>query len=272
MTTTCRIASSASYCADRTVERLGRASGSQQRGWCDAVCARARARGDFHDHVWSCPTRTPALYPDAVTLDATATAARRARARGHHNAGMFGQGQLRRARPSRRWLPRAVRRDMDRMHDDERRRSGAGRVVTRRRSCGARPVDVCSPIATSATHCSIATTSSSSPATNRVRRRHRRRRRPQPQRLSRRYQQRLRVGPASSTACGRRALRSPATTSPVCRSSATKPARRWRPLAVTASSPWAVCGCGSTTECEYATRCGTPSACRWRLRPAKMRE
>jgi hypothetical protein len=42
--------------------------------WCDAVCAAHGLATSFDDRVWSCPTRTPALYPDAVTLRATASA------------------------------------------------------------------------------------------------------------------------------------------------------------------------------------------------------
>jgi hypothetical protein len=41
--------------------------------WCDAVCASHGLPATFSERVWSCPTRTPDLYPDAVTLDATAT-------------------------------------------------------------------------------------------------------------------------------------------------------------------------------------------------------
>jgi hypothetical protein len=42
--------------------------------WCDAVCAAHGLFGSFHDHVWACGERTPPLHPDAVTLDASATA------------------------------------------------------------------------------------------------------------------------------------------------------------------------------------------------------
>jgi hypothetical protein len=42
--------------------------------WCDAVCAAHGLAGTFRDHAWTCGNRTPPLYPDAVTLDAAATA------------------------------------------------------------------------------------------------------------------------------------------------------------------------------------------------------
>jgi len=41
--------------------------------WCDAVCSASGLTTSLHDHVWSCASRTPPLYPDAVTLDASAT-------------------------------------------------------------------------------------------------------------------------------------------------------------------------------------------------------
>jgi hypothetical protein len=43
--------------------------------WCDAVCATHGITGTFHERVWACASRTPALYPDAVALDRFATAA-----------------------------------------------------------------------------------------------------------------------------------------------------------------------------------------------------
>ena len=43
--------------------------------WCDAVCAAYGIVGTFHEHVWACESRTPPLYPDAVTLDRVASAA-----------------------------------------------------------------------------------------------------------------------------------------------------------------------------------------------------
>ncbi|HEX2381005.1 MAG TPA: hypothetical protein VHI95_00090 [Acidimicrobiales bacterium] len=42
--------------------------------WCDAVCAAHGLTASFDDRVWSCASRTPPLYPDAVTLDPTASA------------------------------------------------------------------------------------------------------------------------------------------------------------------------------------------------------
>jgi hypothetical protein len=43
--------------------------------WCDSVCATQGIRGSFHEHLWACGSRTPDLYPDAVTLDRAARAA-----------------------------------------------------------------------------------------------------------------------------------------------------------------------------------------------------
>jgi len=54
----------------RWVEQAAR----NNAAWCDAVCASQGLATSFHDHFWACPTRTPALYPDAVTLHATASA------------------------------------------------------------------------------------------------------------------------------------------------------------------------------------------------------
>jgi len=43
--------------------------------WCNAVCATYGITGTFREHAWACGSRTPPLYPDAVTLDDVATAA-----------------------------------------------------------------------------------------------------------------------------------------------------------------------------------------------------
>ncbi|MFD3540709.1 hypothetical protein ACFWUQ_14555 [Streptomyces sp. NPDC058662] len=44
--------------------------------WCHAVCAAHGLPGDVRDGgaVWASAARTPPLYPDAITLDASATA------------------------------------------------------------------------------------------------------------------------------------------------------------------------------------------------------
>jgi len=36
--------------------------------WCDMVCRSHGLEGRFDDDAWTCPTRTPVFYPDAVTL------------------------------------------------------------------------------------------------------------------------------------------------------------------------------------------------------------
>jgi hypothetical protein len=38
--------------------------------WCDAVCRTHGINGEFSQETWASSTRTPALYPDAVTLRA----------------------------------------------------------------------------------------------------------------------------------------------------------------------------------------------------------
>lgn len=43
--------------------------------WCDAVCRSHRLSGTLDSVAWSSSTRTPPLYPDAVTLSATPHAA-----------------------------------------------------------------------------------------------------------------------------------------------------------------------------------------------------
>ncbi|MFG1708357.1 hypothetical protein ACFLIM_34645 [Nonomuraea sp. M3C6] len=43
--------------------------------WCDLVCRTHQAPGTFTGRAWTNPTRTPLLYPDAVTLSPEATAA-----------------------------------------------------------------------------------------------------------------------------------------------------------------------------------------------------
>ncbi|MEU8764006.1 hypothetical protein [Streptomyces sp. NPDC048659] len=43
--------------------------------WCDTMCRAHGLPGSFGTRAWSSPRRTPLYYPDAVTLDADATAA-----------------------------------------------------------------------------------------------------------------------------------------------------------------------------------------------------
>ncbi|SDI57850.1 hypothetical protein [Nonomuraea jiangxiensis] len=43
--------------------------------WCDLMCRTHGIPGTFTDLAWTNPTRTPPLYPDAVTLSPAASAA-----------------------------------------------------------------------------------------------------------------------------------------------------------------------------------------------------
>lgn len=43
--------------------------------WCHAVCASDGILGHFGQSLWSSPTRTPPLYPDAITLTPGVSAA-----------------------------------------------------------------------------------------------------------------------------------------------------------------------------------------------------
>lgn len=36
--------------------------------WCDLVCRTHGIEGELHGAAWTSPTRTPSLYPDAITL------------------------------------------------------------------------------------------------------------------------------------------------------------------------------------------------------------
>ncbi len=60
------------------MEPRTRAAVAANAAWCDAVC-RSHGLATVHEPgpaaVWSCPTRTPPLYPDAVTLDPATSAA-----------------------------------------------------------------------------------------------------------------------------------------------------------------------------------------------------
>jgi hypothetical protein len=42
--------------------------------WCDAMCRAHGLTGVFAPDAWTCPRRTPPLYPDAVTLSPAASA------------------------------------------------------------------------------------------------------------------------------------------------------------------------------------------------------
>jgi hypothetical protein len=44
--------------------------------WCDTVCRTHGVHGVFHKDAWISPQRTPALYPDAITLDANVSESR----------------------------------------------------------------------------------------------------------------------------------------------------------------------------------------------------
>lgn len=52
-----------------------RAAARNNAEWCDAVCRSHGLPGEFNDRMWTSAQRTPPLYPDAVTLAPTATAA-----------------------------------------------------------------------------------------------------------------------------------------------------------------------------------------------------
>jgi hypothetical protein len=51
-----------------------RAAARNNAEWCDAVCRSHGVPGRFDADAWVNPRRTPRYYPDAVTLDPTATA------------------------------------------------------------------------------------------------------------------------------------------------------------------------------------------------------
>jgi hypothetical protein len=50
------------------------AAAANNAAWCHAFCASHGIVGSFGDDAWTCATRTPPLYPDAVTLRAAADA------------------------------------------------------------------------------------------------------------------------------------------------------------------------------------------------------
>ena len=41
---------------------------SNNAEWCHAACGASGIEGQFSDDAWTCPRRTPDLFPDAVTL------------------------------------------------------------------------------------------------------------------------------------------------------------------------------------------------------------
>jgi hypothetical protein len=60
-------------CEDRGVPHdLLLAAVRENASWCDVVTSAHGLTGSWSSTVWSCPTRTPPLFPDAVTLSPTA--------------------------------------------------------------------------------------------------------------------------------------------------------------------------------------------------------
>jgi hypothetical protein len=52
---------------------LVRAAARNNAEWCDSVCRLHGQAGTYHDGGWTVPKRSPPLYPDAVTLDPSAS-------------------------------------------------------------------------------------------------------------------------------------------------------------------------------------------------------
>jgi hypothetical protein len=52
---------------------LVRTAARNNAEWCDSVCRLHGRAGTYHDGGWTVPTRSPPLYPDAVTLDPSAS-------------------------------------------------------------------------------------------------------------------------------------------------------------------------------------------------------
>jgi hypothetical protein len=52
---------------------LVRTAARNNAEWCDLVCRLHGQAGTFHDGGWTVPKRSPRLYPDAVTLDPSAS-------------------------------------------------------------------------------------------------------------------------------------------------------------------------------------------------------
>jgi hypothetical protein len=53
---------------------LARLAARNNAEWCHLVCQSHGVVGQFRPQAWTSATRTPAYYPDAVTLDGSATA------------------------------------------------------------------------------------------------------------------------------------------------------------------------------------------------------
>src|SRR5215204_654858 len=51
-----------------SAQSLAHAAAQNNAEWCHAFCHTHGIVGDRHVAFWSSPVRTPALYPDAVTL------------------------------------------------------------------------------------------------------------------------------------------------------------------------------------------------------------
>lgn len=54
---------------------LLRAAVRENASWCDVVASAHGLTGSWSSTMWSCPSRTPPLFPDAVTLSRVATMA-----------------------------------------------------------------------------------------------------------------------------------------------------------------------------------------------------
>ena len=52
---------------------LVRTAARNNAEWCDIVCRLHGQAGTYHDGGWTVPKRSPRLYPDAVTLDPSAS-------------------------------------------------------------------------------------------------------------------------------------------------------------------------------------------------------
>jgi hypothetical protein len=57
----------------RVVSDIVRRAARANAEWCDIVCRSHGVAGTFESELWACAKRTPSLYPDAVTLAASAS-------------------------------------------------------------------------------------------------------------------------------------------------------------------------------------------------------
>jgi hypothetical protein len=57
----------------RVVSDIVRLAARTNAEWCDIVCRSHGVAGTFESELWACTERTPPLYPDAVTLAASAS-------------------------------------------------------------------------------------------------------------------------------------------------------------------------------------------------------